>query len=73
MLDEVLFIEGEKDYVKFHLEKDNTITSLINMKKIEGYFAKARISTFPPLIHRPHVKDLSCRQIPHCLWKGFHS
>ena len=47
MLDEILFIEGEKDYVKFHLEKDNTITSLLNMKKIEGYLPK-------PEFLRPH-------------------
>lgn len=40
VLDDILFIEGEKDYVNFHLESGKEITSLINMKKIEKYLPR---------------------------------
>ena len=39
-LDDILYIEGLKDYVRFYLEDGNKIMSLINMKKIEDYLPR---------------------------------
>ena len=36
-LDEILYIEGLKDYVRFYLENGTKIMSLMNMKKLEQY------------------------------------
>lgn len=36
-MDEILFIVGEKDYVKIHMENGEVIMSLMNMKKLEQY------------------------------------
>jgi len=36
-LDDILFIEGLKDYVRFYLEDGTKIMSLMNMKKLEDY------------------------------------
>lgn len=36
-LDEILYIEGLKDYVRFYLQDGTRIMSLMNMKKLEDY------------------------------------
>ena len=36
-LDDILYIEGLKDYVRFYLEDGTKIMSLMNMKKLEDY------------------------------------
>ena len=36
-LDDVLYVEGLKDYVRFYLEDGTKIMSLMNMKKLEDY------------------------------------
>lgn len=37
-LDDILYIEGLKDYVRIYLENGKPIMSLMNMKKLEEYF-----------------------------------
>lgn len=39
-LDDILYIEGLKDYVRIYLENGNKIMSLMNMKKLEDYLPK---------------------------------
>lgn len=38
--DDILYIEGLKDYVRIYLESGNKIMSLMNMKKLEDYLPK---------------------------------
>lgn len=53
--DEILFIEGEKDYVKFYLEnEDKPIQSLMNMKKLESLLPKNEFMR----IHRSYIIHL---------------
>ena len=53
--DELLFIEGEKDYVKFYLEnEDKPIQSLMNMKKLESLLPKNEFMR----IHRSYIIHL---------------
>lgn len=39
-LDDIMYIEGLKDYVRIYLENGNKIMSLMNMKKLEDYLPK---------------------------------
>lgn len=39
-LDDILYIEGLKDYVRIYLENGNKIMSLMNMKKLEDHLPK---------------------------------
>ena len=39
-LDDILYIEGLKDYVRFYLEDGTKIMSLMNMKKLEDFLPK---------------------------------
>ena len=39
-LDDILYIEGLKDYVRFYLESGTKIMSLMNMKKLEDYLPR---------------------------------
>lgn len=39
-LDDILYIEGLKDYVRIYLGNGNKIMSLMNMKKLEDYLPK---------------------------------
>lgn len=39
-LDDILYIEGLKDYVRIYLENGDKIMSLMNMKKLEDYLPK---------------------------------
>ena len=36
-LDEILYIEGLKDYVRFYLESGEKVMSLMSMKRLEDY------------------------------------
>ena len=46
-LDDILYIEGLKDYVRFYLKNDEKVMSLMSMKKLEEYLPK-------PEFLRPH-------------------
>ena len=39
-LDEILYIEGLKDYVRFYLKNGDKVMSLMSMKKLEEYLPK---------------------------------
>ena len=39
-LDDLLFIEGLKDYVRFYLKNGETVMSLMSMKKLEEYLPR---------------------------------
>ena len=39
-LDDILYLEGLKDYVRFYLEDGTKIMSLMNMKKLEDYLPR---------------------------------
>lgn len=39
-LDDILYIEGLKDYVKFYLKSGDRVMSLMSMKKLEEYLPK---------------------------------
>ena len=39
-LDDILFIEGLKDYVRFYLKNGDRVMSLMSMKKLEEYLPK---------------------------------
>lgn len=57
--DEILYVEGVKDYVKFYI-KDNTkgIMSLMNMKKVEEYLPQPEFMRIHRsyIVHMPEVK-----------------
>lgn len=54
-LSKLLFVEGVKDYVKFHLEDGTTIMSLMNMKTIEQNLSTTRFAR----IHRSFIVQLA--------------
>lgn len=39
-LDDILYIEGLKDYVRFYMKNDEKVMSLMSMKKLEEYLPK---------------------------------
>lgn len=39
-LDDILYVEGLKDYVRFYLKNDEKVMSLMSMKKLEEYLPK---------------------------------
>lgn len=54
--DDIIFIEGEKDYVKFYLEnEDKPIQSLMNMKRIENMLPRDEFMR----VHRSYIIHLS--------------
>ena len=54
--DEILFVEGEKDYVKFYLENSPTpVQSLMNMKKLEEILPKNEFMR----VHRSYIVHLN--------------
>jgi two-component system LytT family response regulator len=57
--DDILFIEGMKDYVKINLEScDKPIVSLMNLKKLEDYLPKGEFMRLHRsyIVHMPKVK-----------------
>lgn len=51
--DEILFIEGVKDYVKFHLANKRNIITLMNMSKLEEHLPKRKFKR----IHRSFIAN----------------
>lgn len=54
-LDDILFVEGYKDYLKFYLADGNTITSLLNMKSLEDSLPSKRFLR----VHRSYIVQMS--------------
>lgn len=52
--DDILYVEGVKDYVKFYL-KDGNVMSLMNMKKVEEFLPKPEFMR----IHRSYIVHMS--------------
>ncbi len=49
--DQILYIEGLKDYVRFYLKDGQRIMSLMNMKKLEDYLPKPEFLR----VHRSYI------------------
>lgn len=49
--DDILYINGQKDYVKFYMTDGSTITSLLNMKNIEDKLPKSLFLR----VHRSYI------------------
>ena len=54
-LDDILYIEGLKDYVRFYLKDGQRIMSLMSMKKLEEYLPKPEFLR----IHRSYIVHMS--------------
>jgi len=54
-LEDIIYIEGEKDYVKIVMEKKEPIKSLMNMKKIEKYLPSPEFQR----IHRSYIAHMN--------------
>ena len=49
--DDILFVEGLKDYVRFYLKDGQKVMSLMNMKKLEDYLPKPEFQR----VHRSFI------------------
>jgi DNA-binding LytR/AlgR family response regulator len=54
-LDDILYIEGLKDYVRIYLENGDKIMSLMNMKKLEDYLPRPEFLR----THRSYIVHMS--------------
>lgn len=55
-LDDILYVEGVKDYVKFYLASDQKpVMSLMNMSRIEGYLPQPEFMR----VHRSYIAHMS--------------
>ena len=54
-LNDILFVEGYKDYLKFYLVNDTTITSLLNMKNVEDSLPRNRFKR----VHRSYIVQMN--------------
>lgn len=54
-LDDILFIEGLKDYVRFYLKNGDRIMSLMSMKKLEEYLPRPEFLR----THRSYIVHMS--------------
>lgn len=54
-LDDILFVEGYKDYLKFYLANGTTITSLLNMKSVEDNLPANRFLR----VHRSYIVQMN--------------
>lgn len=54
-LNDILFVEGYKDYLKFYLVNDTTITSLLNMKNVEDSLPHNRFKR----VHRSYIVQMN--------------
>ena len=57
-LDDILYIEGLKDYVRIYMEDGEKITSLMNMKKLEDYLPHPEFLR----THRSYIVHMSKTQ-----------
>ncbi len=57
-LDDILYIEGLKDYVRFYLSDGTRIMSLMNMKKLEDYLPQPEFLR----IHRSYIVHMNKAQ-----------
>ena len=57
-LDDILYIEGLKDYVRFYLEDGTKIMSLMNMKKLEDYLPRPEFQR----THRSYIVHMTKAQ-----------
>ncbi|MBQ2209741.1 MAG: response regulator transcription factor [Prevotella sp.] len=57
-LDEILYIEGLKDYVRFYLASGEKLMSLMNMKKLEEYLPKPEFMR----THRSYIVHMTKAQ-----------
>lgn len=59
-LDDILYIEGLKDYVRIYLENGDKILSLMNMKKLEEYLPKEEFMRTHRsyIVHMPKVSTI---------------
>ena len=54
-LDDILYIEGLKDYVRFYLKNGEKVMSLMSMKKLEEYLPKPEFQR----THRSYIVHMS--------------
>ena len=54
-LNDILLVEGYKDYLKFYLVNDTTITSLLNMKNVEDSLPRNRFKR----VHRSYIVQMN--------------
>jgi DNA-binding LytR/AlgR family response regulator len=59
-LDDILYIEGLKDYVRFFLSDGTKVTSLMNMKKLEEYLPRPEFlrTHRSYIVHMPKADQL---------------
>jgi DNA-binding LytR/AlgR family response regulator len=59
-LDDILFIEGLKDYVRIHLSDGQRIMSLMSMKKLEDYLPRPEFlrTHRSYIVHMPKVEQI---------------
>lgn len=51
--DDILFVEGVKDYVKFHMKNKHNIMTLMNMRQLEEHLPKRKFKR----IHRSFIAN----------------
>lgn len=51
--DEIEFVEGLKDYVKFHLTNNRKIMTLLNLNKLEEHLPKKQFKR----VHRSYIAN----------------
>ena len=56
-LDDILYIEGQKDYVCFFMKNGETVMSLISMKRLDDYLPKPEFlrTHRSYIVHMPEV------------------
>ena len=59
-LDDILYIEGLKDYVRFYLKNGEKVMSLMSMKKLEDYLPKPEFlrTHRSYIVHMPEVRSI---------------
>lgn len=55
VLDDILFVEGLKDYVRIYLKNGNKLLSLMNMKKLEDFLPKPEFLR----VHRSYIVQMN--------------
>lgn len=58
--DDILFVEGLKDYVRFYLKDGQKVMSLMNMKKLEDYLPKPEFQRVHRsfIVHMPLIPSI---------------